>query len=240
MAVTWRHVRLGVLAGLIASLLACSSPGTGPKAGRLAGFIPHHLVKSDLNRFAELHQQRIFVSLRRLAEKLYKRNPAELRKSGAGGVEQAVAEIFDTHHGWRLEALGYRRDLDALVIALHPEYRGDRVRAYVVGLASMVQTALGDREEFFLLDDLDAQHIYNAARNVEIAAWKLGSARDAAGNLLLLSNEMGAVNNLSFEREFGRVIGLLETLSDVVEEKTERSVTRVVQNLATAVFLPVY
>jgi len=126
------------------------------------------------------------------------------------------------------------------VIALHPEYRGDRVRAYVVGLASMVQTALGDREEFFLLDDLDAQHIYNAARNVEIAAWKLGSARDAAGNLLLLSNEMGAVNNLSFEREFGRVIGLLETLSDVVEEKTERSVTRVVQNLATAVFLPVY
>jgi len=29
-------------------------------------------------------------------------------------------------------------------------------------------------------------------------------------------------------------------LSDVVEEETERTVTRVVQNLTTAVFLPVY
>lgn len=107
-------------------------------------------------------------------------------------------------------------------------------------LASMVQSAFGDREEFYLLDDLDAQHIYNAARNVEIAAWKLANARDAGGDLLLLSNEVGAVTSLSFEREFGRVIGQLEVLPDVVEEKTERTVTRVVQNLATAVFLPVY
>ncbi|PKO56572.1 MAG: hypothetical protein CVU25_10150, partial [Betaproteobacteria bacterium HGW-Betaproteobacteria-19] len=121
-----------------------------------------------------------------------------------------------------------------------PAYRGDRVQAYIVGLASMVQSAFGDREEFYLLDDLDAQHLYNAARNVEIAAWKLGNATGADGHLLLLSNEMGDVTNLSFERDFGRVIGLLEALSDVVEEKTERTVTRVVQNLATAVFLPVY
>ena len=130
--------------------------------------------------------------------------------------------------------------MNSATIALHPDYRGDRVLAFIVGLASMVQSAFGDREEFYLLDDLDAQHLYNAARNVEIAAWKLGNATGADGHLLLLSNEMGDVTNLSFERDFGRVIGLLEALSDVVEEKTERTVTRVVQNLATAVFLPVY
>lgn len=233
----WRGLLLAMLG---AGVVACSSPGTGPKPGRLSAFAPQHLIKSDFNRFAEAHQQRIFASLRRLAEKLYKRNPREWRKSEAESIDMAVARIFDDAHGWRLESLGYRRDIDALSVALHPEFRGDRVQAYVVGLASMVQSAFGDREEFYLLDDLDAQHIYNAARNVEIAAWKLANARDSGGNLLLLSNEVGAVSNLSFEREFGRVIGQLEVLSDVVEEKTERTVTRVVQNLATAVFLPVY
>lgn len=232
--------RVLMLLMLAASVVACSSPGTGPRAGRLPGFAPQHLMKSDFNRFAEAHQQRIFASLRRLADKLYKRNPGEWRKSEAASADAAIARIFDEQHGWRLEALGYRRDIDALTVALHPEFRGDRVQAFIVGLASMVQSAFGDREEFYLLDDLDAQHIYNAARNVEIVAWKLASARDAEGKLLLLSNELGAVTNLSFEREFGRVIGQLEVLSDVVEEKTERTVTRVVQNLATAVFLPVY
>ena len=71
-------------------------------------------------------------------------------------------------------------------------------------------------------------------------AWKLSSTRDASGSLLLLSNEIGEVSNLSFEREFGRVIGLLDALADIVEDETERTVTRVVQNITTAVFLPVY
>ncbi|NMG35699.1 hypothetical protein GRF61_14720 [Azoarcus sp. TTM-91] len=192
-----------------------------------------------MNRFVEADQQRIFISLRRLAVKLYKRNPKEWRKS-APTLEAAVSRIFDDKHGWRFEELGYRRGVDAIQVALHPGYRGDRVMAYIVGMAGMVQLAFGDREEFYVLDDLDAQHLYNAARNVEIAAWKLASARDERGELLLLSNEIGDISNLSFEREFGRIIGLLELLSDVIEEKTERTVTRVVQSMATAVFLPVH
>ncbi|THF61542.1 hypothetical protein E6C76_20485 [Pseudothauera nasutitermitis] len=192
-----------------------------------------------MDRFAEAHQHRVFVSLRRLAEKLYRRNPREWRKSGAPSMDEALARIFEVEHGWRLEELGNRRDIDALQLAFVPEYQGDRVAAFVVGLASMVQSAFGDKVEFYLLDDLNAQRIYNAARNVEIAAWKLASARDADGRPLLLSNEMGEVANLSFEREFGRIIGQLEVLSDVIEVKTERTVTRVVQSMATAVFLPV-
>ena len=182
----------------------------------------------------------MFASLRRLADKLYRRNPAEWRKGGAPSAEAAVSRIFDEKHRWRFASLGHRRDLEAMRIALHPEFRGDRVQALIVGLASMVQSALGDREVFYMLDDLAPQHIYNAARNVEIVAWKLSSTRDAAGGLLLLSNEIGEVSNLSFEREFGRVIGLLDALADIVEDETERTVTRVVQNITTAVFLPVY
>ncbi|WP_248281256.1 hypothetical protein [Azoarcus sp. TTM-91] len=234
-------VRRGWAAGVLGITLmaACSSPGTAPREGRLPAWAVQHLVKSDVNRFVEADQQRIFISLRRLAVKLYKRNPKEWRKS-APTLEAAVSRIFDDKHGWRFEELGYRRGVDAIQVALHPGYRGDRVMAYIVGMAGMVQLAFGDREEFYVLDDLDAQHLYNAARNVEIAAWKLASARDERGELLLLSNEIGDISNLSFEREFGRIIGLLELLSDVIEEKTERTVTRVVQSMATAVFLPVH
>lgn len=218
----------------------CSTPGTAPAARTKSGFDLRQLVKTDINRVAETHQQHVFASLRRLADKLYKRNPAEWRKGGAASAEAAISRIFDDKHRWRFAALGDRRDLEAMQIALHPEFRGDRVQALIVGLASMVQSALGDREVFYLLDDLEPQHLYNAARNVEIVAWKLASTRDAAGNLLLLSNEMGEVTNLSFEREFGRVIGLLDALADIVEEETDRTISRVVQNLTTAVFLPVY
>jgi len=221
-------------------LAGCAAPGTAPTDTRSPAFAPEHLVKTDTDRFAEISQQRIFVSLRRLAEKLYKRNPREWRKGGALGPEDAVARLFDRNHGWRLEELGYRRGIDALQIAFHAEYRGDRVAAFIVGLASMVQTAFGDKVAFYVLDDLNAQHLYNAARNVEIAAWKLANARDENGEPLLYSNEIGAVTNLSFEREFGRIIGQLEVLSEVIEQKTERAVIRMVQSLATAVFLPVH
>ena len=67
------------------------------------------------------------------------------------------------------------------------------------------RVAFSDRDVFHLLDDLASPQLYNAARNVGIALWKLSYA-----------------------------------LSDVSEEETECTLTRVVQNLATAVFLPVY
>ena len=229
-----------LLAAACLLLSACSAPGTAPSARGSGGFDLGQLVKTDINRVAETHQQHVFASLRRLADKLYRRNPAEWRKGGAPSAEAAVSRIFDEKHRWRFASLGHRRDLEAMRIALHPEFRGDRVQALIVGLASMVQSALGDREVFYMLDDLAPQHLYNAARNVEIVAWKLASTRDASGNLLLLSNEIGEVSNLSFEREFGRVIGLLDALADIVEDETERTVTRVVQNITTAVFLPVY
>ena len=86
------------------------------------------------------------------------------------------------------------------------DYSGDRVLAYVAGVASMIQTAFQDKTEFFVLDELYPQNIYNAARNVEIAVWKLSNARNAKGSLFLLSNEgAGPVVNLSFEREVGNM-----------------------------------
>jgi len=55
-----------------------------------------------------------------------------------------------------------------------------------------------------------------------------------------LSNEgSGPVANLSYEREFGKIIGNLDVLSKVIADKENRTVVKVVQSLATAVFLPI-
>lgn len=237
---TRRRLVLFVAGSLALLASACSMPGTAPGTGSYPRFSPRQLIKSDTDHLVETNQRRIFESLRRLTAKLYRRNPNEWRKSGVADVAMAVDRIFDVDHAWRFDDLGHRRDIEALQIAFHPEFMGDRVRAFIVGLGSMVQTAFGNNVDFYLLNDLNAQRFYNAARNVEIAAWKLATTRDAGGELMLLSNEMGDVNNLSFEREMGRMIGQLELLSDVIEVKTERTVIRVVQNLATAVFLPLH
>jgi hypothetical protein len=58
---------------------------------------------------------------------------------------------------------------------------------------------------------------------MDVAVWKLGHDRNAAGELFLLSNELDPANrNLSFEREFGRVMGLLDFMAKVVADRNGR------------------
>ena len=103
----------------------------------------------------------------------------------------------------------------------------------------MVLLSYNGKTEFYLTDTLDAQKLYNAARNVEIAVWKLENARDAHGDLLLLTNEMTGVSNLSFEREFGKIIAYQDAMAQIAAQRTNRTIRRAVQTLATAVFLPI-
>lgn len=220
-------------------LVACAVTGTTPRKP-VAGFDPIEIVKTDIDRVAEAHQREIFAGLRLLAEKLYRRNPREWRKGGSPSLEAAVARIFEANHGWVFEELQNRRGTDAIHLAFREDFGGDRVLAFIAGLGGMVQTAFNDKTELFLLDDLDPQALFNAARNVEIAVWKLANATAPNGEPYLLSNEVaGPVKNLSFEREFGKIIGNLDLLSKIVADKSNRIVARVFQNLATAIFLPV-
>jgi hypothetical protein len=103
----------------------------------------------------------------------------------------------------------------------------------------MLVKAHGGRIEFYLTDSIDPQSVYNAARNVEIADWKLSNARDENGQLYLLTNEINETErNLSFEREFGKIVGRLDLLAIALAERSQRLISRVTQNLATAAFLP--
>lgn len=203
--------------------------------GKLA---PGELVKTDIDRVAEAHRHEAFVSLKTLAEKLYRRNPREWKKAGHPNMDAALAQLFDPQLIW-LPTLEGKRGVDAIAAAFRDDFQGDRVAALIGGMGGMLNAAFNNQAEFYVLDDLDPQKLYNSARNIEIAAWKLANARDAAGNLLLVSNEMQPVQNLSFEREFGKLIGNVDLLSKIIADKTNRNVVKVVQNMAAAVFLPV-
>ena len=236
-------VLLAGLVGLVGLLSGCAHTG---EAGRsVSNFDPKQIAKSDVDRVADAHRQAVFDSIRVIAEKLYRRNPREWKKGNHVSVEAALDHLLDPRLGWRLPELAdytKRPPTDQILVALREDYAGDRVAAFMAGLGAMLNTAFENKTEFYMYDELDPQKLYNSARNLEIAAWKLAAARDASGGLLLLSNEMAQAAqpaNLSFEREFGKMIGNLDLLSTLLADKGHRTIARVAQSLATAVFLPV-
>lgn len=138
--------------------------------------------------------------------------------------------------GW--PPLKGKRDIEAMDLALSPAFTGDRVAAFVYGTSDMLITAHGGKTEFYLIDGQDAQHIYNAARNIEIAVWMLANRKGENGKPLLLADELNSSErNLSYEREFGKIIARLDLLAAVTTEKYRRAVIGYAQGLVGGTFL---
>lgn len=237
-ALLYRRLRGFAWLALFLLLGACASkPGAD---GQLAShFDPKYLAKTDIDRVVDTSREQVQESLLRIAEKLYRRNPREWKKAGLPDRDSALARLHHYRSSPPPELAG-RREGAAALQGFAADYEGDRVEALIFGLLTMVDAAFEHKDEFFILDVLDPQKLYNCARNMEIAVWKLAAARDAQGEPLILSNEMeGLQRNLSFEREFGRVIGLLDFMSRIVADKNGRTITRVSHSLATSFFLPV-
>jgi len=233
---------LACLASLMGLFAGCAvfEPTPAPRGeAKSAPVTSGELAQSDVNRMATLGMKENLDTLLRLADKLYRRNPAEWRKTSALGREDALAQVqkaIESRQPW--PGLQGQRDIKALSLALSPDFKGDRVAAFVIANADMLIAAHGDKTTFYLIDGLDAQHIFNAARNVEAAVWLLGSRRNTSGQPLLLADEINAQErNLSYEREFGKIIGRLDLLSAVVTEKYRRAAISYVQNLLGGTFL---
>lgn len=189
---------------------------------------------------AEIHQREMQKSLRLIAEKLYRRNPQEFRKAGQESVEAACGRIFEHLPNWSESPLASLNWEENFKLTFLEDYGGDRVYAFMSALTSMLMASYDNKSEFFLPDDLSAQKLYNSARNIEVAVWKLSNARLGNGSKYLITNSMdGDIPNLSFEREFGKLIAQQDLLALIIEDKSNRSISRVFQNAAAFVFLPI-
>lgn len=221
---------------LLALALAACATKVGRDGQRQTTVEPRYLAKTEIDRLADTARAEVVSDLMLIADKLYKRNPREWKKSAA--TREAALERLKARA--TLAELGGKREGPAALQAFRDDYAGDRVAALMFGMLTMADAAFGYKDDFYLFDSLDEQQLYNFARNLEIALWKLNSARGAGGEPLILGNELDPNNpNLSFEREFGRIIGLLDFMSHVMADKHGRSVTRFTQSVATAIFLPV-
>ena len=233
--------RLGLaLIGLACLCLnACASGPVSDSPSRRP-FSWDTVMKTDVDMVAETHLQASLRELRTLMQKLYRRNPREWRKAGQPSLDAAVARAFDGQGAYLTPPLPAPDGIDSVRLAFADDYHGDRVFAFAAGLAAMILEAYEGRQRFHVWDDLDPQPLYNAARNLEIAAWKLGHDHDARGRPFLLANQTeGVVPNLSFERLFGKLIALQDNMAQIVANQSNRNIKTVIQTLASAVFLPI-
>jgi hypothetical protein len=224
-------------------LAACSSQPIQRKDGSHSqqSFTVTDLAKGDIDDVTEFSQRQIIASLKTLTLKFYRRNPNEWRKSGFASADDATTALFEPLAHWNVSPHRKLNWQDSLANAWREDYTGDRVKALMSGLLVMQMAAFNNETEFYLLTKMDAQKLYNAARNTEAAVWKVSNTRNVRGEPLLVSNGFDAsgVANLSFEREFGKLIGIEDTLALIIEDKTKREIRFGVVSVTKMIFLPI-
>ena len=98
------RLKTALLMSLTLMLPACSTPPAPVTRGEAqsAPITPGELAQSDSNRIATLGMRDNLISLMLLADKLYRRNPAEWRKASPTR-EAALAKLklaIDTSTAW--------------------------------------------------------------------------------------------------------------------------------------------
>jgi hypothetical protein len=203
-----------------------------------SGYEVKNLAKSDTNLVADkfINESRHLV--RELTVKLYKRNPGQLRKTPEMTIKKRLDQLLNHPGVLDFPELNSNQEIAAMELVFTPEFEGDRVFALVVGLGGMLRQAYGYNPELFMFDSLDAEVLATSARNIETLLWRLKNNRRDNGDPWLVTNEyQGVTDNLSFERLFGKLIILQEMMARIVDDASNRRVTRAVHTVST-VFIP--
>ncbi|ORU92285.1 MAG: hypothetical protein A6F70_02490 [Cycloclasticus sp. symbiont of Bathymodiolus heckerae] len=217
-------------------LLAACAQLPDKKGGHYKLFNFDALAKTDIDMVADTHVKQTLAQLKLLATKLYKRNPKEWKKTKWKSRDAAISRIFRQP----IPSVNGKRSVASIRLAFDEHYKGDRVFAYIAGLASMLTISYNNKNDFYMFDSLDAQKIYNGARNIEAALWLLQTKKDRYGHYFLLSSGHGnSTTNRSYDRLFGKMIGQQDTLAQIVAVKNHRVIKNAIQSVAQFVFLPV-
>ncbi len=223
-----------LLAFCIVLMTGCSSIVKQNGSLRSSEFKMASVVKTDINLVTETHQKIVFEVLGKLALKLYKRNPSEWRKGGYPGAKEAVNELVKFPY----KPINGMKSIDCIYLSFDDDFEGDRVQAFIAGLQTMIFEAYQGQQEFHMIDFLDAQKLYNSARNVEIASWLIRTKKSASGTVFLVSSGDTEEVNLSFERLFGKIINAQDMIAQIMANRQHRVLKSALQSMVTA-FIPI-
>jgi len=133
--------------------------------GACSGYDVKNLAKSDIDLVSDEFITETRSAVRELVVKLYKRNPAQLRKNPGMTVEGRLAQLRVHRHQLNFPELGGKQGIEAMLMAFDPDFSGDRVFALSVGLGSMLRIAYAYNDEMFIFDRLDSKVLVTSARN---------------------------------------------------------------------------
>ena len=131
-----------------------------------------------------------------------------------------------------------KTSIESIRLTFDEEYQGDRVKAFIAGLETMVLASYDDHRSFYIHNMLEAQKLYDSARNIELASWLIRTKYNSNGELFLLSTGGTEEINLSFERLFGKMINAQDLMAQIMADRTHRQIKNVIQQIATA-FIPI-
>ncbi len=223
-----------ILLTLITFLAACSS-------NTKQAFNIKSLAKSELDMVIDEHLTQTSSQAQTLLIKLYKRNPRELKKAPANTTVQIrIKQLFGSPRQIQFNELNDKYANSALIEAFNPNFKGDRVFAYMAGVAGILHTSYNFQDEFFMLDPINEQRVYNSARNLETASWLLNNSSSERGELYILSNSYSpaGVINLSYERLFGKIIASQDILANIIANRNNRTISKVLHGFASTTLLP--
>ncbi|MEZ9524902.1 hypothetical protein [Enterovibrio norvegicus] len=201
-----------------------------------------NLAKSDMDLITDIHIAEARTLTQSLMVKLYKRNPRELAKVPNQTVTSRLESVMTIERPvYGYPELGYVDGVDALHLAFSARFEGDRVFALMVGVTGMLSSSYNHQLEFFILDDIDQQKLYNSARNLETVAWLLNTRKSPEGEPLLLGNGLtiDGTPNYSFERTLGQMIIIQDMMAKMVSDSTNRAINQVVHGVASMTFFPI-
>jgi hypothetical protein len=235
--------RTWLLAGT-AALLGLAGCSSVRDTQRAEPYNNQEWLQSGANRIANLSLRDNLQSVRRVQSTLYKRNPREWRKSAAS-MDEATQRAWDAAlKGPPLPELKGATGIDAIRMAFDtgPQgYQGDRVAALVVGWATMLKQANGDTWDQTMIDGVNAENSFRAARNFEISLWLISSKTGPDGQPLLLATEISdRGRNLVADRELSKVVARLDLLAAQADEKYRRAALDFGQNWVMGVVMPFF
>ena len=193
-----------------------------------------NVAKNDIDRVADTSVKILSDLLLEITLELYRLNPDELSKVSSMNLQSRTTQIVEYPTAVAYKELDYKQDIEAIRLALDPSYRGDRVFALMLGVSSMIDISYNNQKEFFVLDQLDPQKLYDTSTNLDLLHRTL-SKQDKENSLLITSDKQQPHKIYIL---LSKMSAVQEFTADIVAGKAGRIINKTLHGIAT-VFLPI-